>query len=50
MTIYESIKSIIDYFQNKTMPKFEIYSIVIIAAAIVVKIAIGLFFMYKTKK
>ena len=50
MAIYESIKSIIDYFQNKTMPKFEIYSIVIIAAAIVVKIAIGLFFMYKAKK
>ncbi len=50
MAIYESIKSIIDYFQNGTMPQFEIYSIIIIAAAILVKIAIGLFFRYKGKK
>ena len=50
MAIYESIKSIIDYFQNGTMPSFEIYSIIIIAAAIVVKISIGLFFRYKGNK
>lgn len=50
MAIYESIKSIIDHFQNGTMPQFEIYSIIIIAAAIVVKIGIGLFFRYKAKK
>ena len=50
MAIYESIKSIIDYFQNGTMPQFEIYSLIIIAAAILVKIAIGLFFRYKGKK
>lgn len=50
MAIYESIKSIIDYFQNGTMPEFEIYSIIIIAAAIVVKVVIGLFFIHKAKK
>ena len=48
--IYESIKSIIDYFQNGTMPQFEIYSIIIIAAAILVKIGIGLYFRAKAKK
>ena len=49
MAIYESIKSIIDYFQNGTMPSFEIYSIIIIAAAILVKVGVGLFFRYKAK-
>ena len=50
MAIYESIKSIIDYFENGTMPTFEIYSIVIIAAAILVKVGIGLYFRAKAKK
>ncbi|MBO4667657.1 MAG: cation transporter [Bacilli bacterium] len=50
MAIYESIKSIIDYFQNGTMPSFEVYSIIIIAAAILVKVAIGLFFKKKGNK
>ena len=50
VAIYESIKSIIDYFQNGTMPSFEIYSLIIIAAAILVKVAIGLFFKNKGKK
>ena len=50
MAIYESIKSIIDYFQNGTMPTFEIYSIIIIASAILVKVLIGLFFRNKGKK
>ena len=50
MAIYESIKSIIDYFKNGTMPEFEIYSIIIVAAAIVIKILIGLFFRFKAKK
>ena len=50
MAIYESIKSIIDYYQNGTMPSFEVYSIIIIAAAIVVKVAIGLFFRHKGNK
>jgi len=50
MAIYESIKSIIDHYQNGTMPSFEIYSIIIIAAAILVKVSIGLFFRHKGKK
>ena len=50
MAIYESIKSIINYFKYGTMPEFEIYSIIIIAAAIFVKIGIGLYFRYKSKK
>ena len=50
MAIYESIKSIIDYFKNGTMPEFELYSIIIIAAAIVFKFGIGMFFRYKAKQ
>lgn len=50
MAIYESIKSIIDYFQNGTMPQFEIYSIIIISFAIIIKIMIGLYFRFKGKK
>ncbi|MCR4660774.1 MAG: cation diffusion facilitator family transporter [Clostridia bacterium] len=50
MAVYESIQSIIDHFQNGSMPTFETYSIVIIAVAIAVKIAIGLFFRKKGKK
>lgn len=50
MAIYESIQSIIDHFQNGSMPSFETYSIIIIAVAIAAKIAIGLFFRKKGKK
>lgn len=50
MAIYESIKSIIDHYQNETMPSFEIYSIIIIAAAIIVKVSIGLYFRHKGNK
>lgn len=50
MAIYESIMSIIDHFENSTMPDFEIYSIVIIAVAIAVKVGIGLFFRRQSKK
>ena len=50
MAVFESIKSIIDYFENGTMPEFEIYSIIIIAVAIAFKVGIGLFFRYKAKK
>ena len=50
MAVYESIRSIIDHFQNGTMPSFEIYSIVIVAVAIGVKVAIGLFFRKKGQK
>ncbi len=44
MAIYESIKSIIDYFNNRELPSFEVYSIIIIASAILVKVGVGLFF------
>lgn len=50
MAVYESVKSIIDHFQNGAMPSFETYSIVIIAVAIAVKVAIGLFFRKKGQK
>ena len=50
MAIYESVKSIIDHYQNGTMPSFEIYSIIIIAAAIIVKVSIGLYFRHKGNK
>ena len=48
--IYESINSIIDYFKNDTLPEFQIYSFIIIASAIVIKILIGLFFRHQGKK
>lgn len=50
MAVYESIQSIIDHFQNGSMPSFETYSIIIIAVAIAVKVVIGLFFKKKGKK
>ena len=50
MAIYESFKSIVDYFDNGTMPQFEVYSIIIIASAIFIKVLIGLFFRFKGKK
>ena len=50
MAIYESFKSIVDYFDNGTMPQFQVYSIIIIASAIFIKVLIGLFFRFKGKK
>ena len=50
MAVYESIQSIIDHFQNGSMPTFETYSIIIIAVAIAAKITIGLFFRKKGQK
>ena len=46
LAIYESIKSIIDNQQ----PKFEIYSIVLIAVAVLVKVILGLYFRHVGKK
>lgn len=46
MAIYESIQSLIQGSQ----PKYEIYSFIIISVAILVKLALGLFFRYKGKK
>lgn len=48
--IYESINSIIDHFQNDTLPDFKIYSFIIIGSAIVIKIFIGLFFRHQGNK
>ena len=50
MAVYESINSIIDYYTNGTMPDYQIYSIIIISAAIVAKIVLGLYFRYQAKK
>ena len=50
LAIYESIKSIIDYFQNKTLPQFTVWSLVIIGAAILVKVGIGVFYKIQGKK
>ena len=46
----ESIKSIIEHFQSNTLPEFETYSIIVIAVAVLFKIAIGLFFKKQGKK
>ena len=46
LAIYESIISIIEQKE----PKFEIYSIILIAVAVLVKIALGLYFRHVGKK
>ena len=46
LAIYESIMSII----NKTEPKFEIYSVILIGVAVIVKILLGLYFRHVGKK
>ena len=48
--IYESVKSIIDHFQNGTLPEFEITSLIIIGVAVLFKVALGLFFKRQAKK
>ena len=51
LAIYESIISIIDYFtKGKQLPKFELYSLIIIGAAILVKVAIGIFYKIQGKR
>lgn len=44
--IYESVKSLIDHAE----PKHDIYSIIIVSIAIVMKIALGLYFRFVAKK
>ena len=44
MAIIESVKSIIDHFQNNTLPEFAVLSIVIIGLAIFVKVGLGLYY------
>lgn len=51
LAIYESIISIIDYWtKDKTLPNFELYSLIIIAAAILVKVGIGVFYKIQAKR
>ncbi len=50
LAIYESIKSIIDYSQNKTLPQFTVWSLAIIGVAILVKVGIGIFYKIQGKK
>mgnify|MGYP002625411651 CR=1 FL=1 len=48
--IYESINSIIDYFQNGTMSDYSDISFIIISVAIVIKFTIAIFYRIKSKK
>ncbi len=48
--IYNSIISIIDYFQNGTMPEFSITSAIIISVAVLVKIGLSIFFRIQGKR
>ena len=48
--IVEGVKSIIDYFQNGTLPNFSIIQIIIIGLAIFVKIFLGFFFKKRGKE
>ena len=50
IAIYESIISIIDYFQNGTQASYEDWALILIAAGIVVKLGLGLFFRIRGKK
>lgn len=47
--IYESIRSIVDYFQTGTMANYDLWAFVIVGVAIVVKILLGLFFRWQGK-
>ena len=46
LAIYESIKSIVEH----TEPRFEIYSVILIGVAVLVKIVLGLYFRHVGKK
>lgn len=51
--IYESINSIVEYWSSsepRSTATYEVYMLVIIGVAILVKIGIGLLFRYKAKK
>ena len=50
VAIYQSILSIIEYFRDGTMPDYSITSIIIISGAIVVKLAIAIFYRIQGKK
>lgn len=48
--LYESIVAIIDYYKSGTKPEYTAVSVVIISVAMIIKIAIGLFFVKKSRK
>ena len=50
LAIYESIKSIIDYFSTKVLPSFTVWQLIIIGVAILAKVAIGIFYKIQGKK
>lgn len=50
VAIYQSIVSIIDYFQNKTMPDYSVISLIIIGVAVLVKVGIGIFYKIQGNK
>ena len=50
MAIYESIISIVDYFQNGTKPDYSLIAIIIIGVAVLVKLGIGIFYRIQGKK
>ena len=51
IAIYESIVSIVDYWtKDKVLPSFSVISLVIIGAAVLVKLGIGIFYKIQGKK
>ena len=48
--IYESIESIINYYQNGVMPDYNNLTLIIVSVAIVIKVGLGIFFKIKGKK
>ena len=51
LAIYESIVSIIDYFTNgKQLPQFTLISLIILGVAVLVKVAVGIFYKIQAKK
>lgn len=50
MAIYESIVSIIEYFNTKVLPSYTVISLVIIGVAIFIKLGLGIFYRIQAKK
>lgn len=48
--MYESIGSLIEHYRNGKTPEYSVVSIVIISAAVITKIILGLVFIRKSKK
>ena len=51
LAIYESIKSIVEYFtKGQELPRFTVWSLVIIGVAVLVKVGVGIFYKIQGKK